>query len=128
MKSKTLLTVAAAGILFLTSQFFIVRQIWRQKDEVFTLKYRSGSQEAIDNMMVKSGDSGFDYAYFMIDYVSRLHLDNIRLLSSPEDSASYKSKVRESITGILHEDEVLSSYLGNYFDKLGLEKDFNHKI
>ncbi len=127
-KYKTFLPVAAALILFSMAQFFIVRQIWLQKDEVFKLKYRAGSQEAIDNMMIKSGDSGFDYAYFMIDYISKSHIDNSRMIFSKEDSIKFKNAVRTNITKILTDDEVLSSYLSNHFDNLGLDKDFKQII
>lgn len=127
-KYRTFLPVGAALLLFVVAQFFIVRQIWVQKDEVFKLKYRSGSQEAIDNMMIKSGDSGFDYAYFMIDYISKTHIENSRRIFSPEDSLKFRESVRKNITKILSEDEVLSSYLSRHFDKLGLDKEFKHLI
>jgi two-component system phosphate regulon sensor histidine kinase PhoR len=127
-KYRTFLPVAAALILFMLAQFFIVRQNWIQKDELFKLKYRVVSQEAIDNMMIKSGDSGFDYAYIMIDYVSNIHIENSRSIYSSSDSLKYWNIVRKNITKILSEDEVLSSYLKSHFDKLGLDKDFKHKI
>jgi two-component system phosphate regulon sensor histidine kinase PhoR len=127
-KYRTFIPVGVALLLFILAQFFIVRQIWVQKDEVFKLKYRSGSQEAIDNMMIKSGDSGFDYAYFMIDYISKTHIENSRRIFSKEDSIKFKDSVRKNITKILTEDEVLSSYLSSHFDNLGLDKEFKHLI
>jgi len=127
-KYRTFLPVVAALLLFLLAQFFIVRQIWIQKDEVFKLKYRVGSQEAIDNMMIKSGDSGFDYAYFMIDYVTKIHIENSRIINTPEDSLKFTNSVRKNITKILSDDEVLSSYISTHLDKLGLDKNFKHKI
>ncbi|MCD4768588.1 MAG: hypothetical protein K8R35_00270 [Bacteroidales bacterium] len=60
IKQRTFLPVFVALILFLAAQFFIVSQVWRQKDEVFMLRYRSVAREAIDDMMIKDGDSGFD--------------------------------------------------------------------
>ncbi len=70
-KYRTFLPVAVALLLFLLSQFFIVRQIWKQKDEVFRIKYYTGSQEAMDKMSNDKRGSGFDYAYWMVDYHSK---------------------------------------------------------
>ncbi len=127
-KYKTFLPVGAALMLFIVAQFFIVRQIWVQKDEVFKLKYRSGSQEAIDNMMIKSGDSGFDYAYNMIDYISSSYIENSKMISSQEDSLKFRESVNINISKILSEYEVLSGYLSSHFDNLGLDKEFKHLI
>lgn len=127
-KYRTFLPVGFALLLFLLAQFFIVRQIWRQKDEVFKIKYRSGSQEAIDNMMVKSGDSGFDYAYMMVDYISRSHLEKSKYLLKKDDTLKFQLSVRDNITRLLNDNEVLSTYLSKYFEKLGLEKDFKYII
>ena len=127
-KYRTFLPAGFALLLFLLAQFFIVRQIWRQKDEVFKIKYRSGSQEAIDNMMVKSGDSGFDYAYMMVDYISRSHLEKSKYLQTEDDTLEFRKGVRDNITRLLNDNEVLSTYLSKYFENLGLEKDFKYII
>ncbi len=127
-KKRTILPVIVALILFLASQFFIVSQVWRQKDEVFKLRYRSVAREAIDDMMVKDGDSGFDYACFKIDYVSRIHIDNSRLLFSGPDTTGFISAVHTNIAEILTKEQVLSKYLSDRFEKLGLDKDFKYVI
>lgn len=127
-KRFTFLPVALALLLFILAQFFIVRQVWRQKDEVFKVKYRAGSQEAIDNLMVKVGDTGFNYAFWMVDYVSKSHLERSKVLVDKEDSLKFRTSVRENVTKMLSDNEVLSGYLTKHFDKLGLEKDFKFKI
>lgn len=127
-KQRTILPVIVALILFLAAQFFIVSQVWKQKDEVFMLRYRSVAREAIDDMMVKDGDSGFDYAYFLIDHVSRIHIDKSRLIFSGQDTTDFTSKVYANIAEILTKEQVLSKYLSKRFEKLGLDKDFKYKI
>lgn len=127
-KYRTFLPVAVALLLFLLAQFFIVRQIWIQKDEVFRLKYYSGSQEAIDNMRVDKGDSGFDYAYWMVDYYSKSLMEETQSLKSINDSLEFQKSVIDLITKLITDNEQLSGYLSKHFEKLGLDKDFEYKI
>ncbi|MDT8401806.1 MAG: HAMP domain-containing sensor histidine kinase [Bacteroidales bacterium] len=120
-KLKTLLPVLAALAIFILAQVYIVRQVWKQKDEVFALRYRSESREAIHEMATFDPYNGFKKAYFIIDDISHLYLPKRKALLNPEDSAIFAQNLRESCTKILSEDQVLSEYLSKYFNKLGLE-------
>ncbi|MCD4768587.1 MAG: hypothetical protein K8R35_00265, partial [Bacteroidales bacterium] len=64
----------------------------------------------------------------MIDHVSRNHIDNSRLIFSGPDTIGFISTVRTNIAEILIKEQVLSKYLSNRFEKLGLDKDFKYKI
>ena len=128
-KVRTFLPVVIAVIIFMLAQSIIVRQIWKQKDEVFKLRYRSVSQEVIEDMMIREGESGFDKAYYMIDYIIfTSHLEKSKFLFTTDDTAVFRKKLLGNITTILTEEEVLSEQLGNRFEKLGLEKKFKQKI
>ncbi|HDZ41545.1 MAG TPA: HAMP domain-containing histidine kinase [Bacteroidetes bacterium] len=120
-KLKIILPVLAALAIFILTQVYIVRQVWKQKDEVFSLKYRSESREAIHEMATFDPYNGFKKAYFIIDDISRLYLQKKKALLNPVDSVIFAQNLRESYTKILSEDQILSEYLSKYFDKLGLE-------
>ncbi|MEA1887732.1 MAG: HAMP domain-containing sensor histidine kinase [Bacteroidota bacterium] len=120
-KLKTLLPVSAALAIFILAQIYIVRQVWKQKDEVFALKYRSEAKEAIHEMSSYDPYNGFKKAYFVLDDISRLYLQKKKALQNPEDSAMFAKNVRDNFTKILSEDQLLSEYLSKYFEKLGLE-------
>ena len=121
-KFKTLLPVFIALALFILAQIYIVRQVWMQKDEVFSLRYRSVSKEYIQELASYDSYYGFKEAYFMLDELALLWLPKSRALLNPEDSAVYAKQIREYFTKYLTEDQLLSEYLSKYFDKLGLEK------
>ncbi len=127
-KFKTFLPVFAAGLVFIIAQYFIVRQVWVQRSEVFQLRYRSVSKEALEEMMIKTGNDGFEKAHFMIDYIAQSQINKSRLLFTTKDSTGFQNNVVKNINSILTEDQELSKYLSSYFDKLGLDKKFEHKI
>lgn len=118
---KTLLPVIAALAIFILAQVYIVRQVWLQKDEVFDSRYRSVTREAIEQMALYDSYTGFKKAFFVIDDVAGLYLEKGRRISNPEDSALFAATLRENFTDILIEDEMLSDYLGSYYEKLGLD-------
>ncbi|MBN1388481.1 MAG: HAMP domain-containing histidine kinase [Bacteroidales bacterium] len=121
-KFKTLLPVFVALAIFIVAQIYVVRQVWLQKDEVFALRYRSVSKEAIQEMAAYDPYNGFKKAYYIIDDISQLYIQKSRALVKSEDSALFAQDIRENFTKILVEDQLLSEYLSKYFEKLGLEK------
>lgn len=128
MYRKVYLPVAAVAVIFIASQVLIVRQVWLQKDEVFKLRYRSVAREALSEMMVKTGDSGFDKAYYIIDGAAALYYDQVQWLTTEEDSAKFSAKVREKFSDVLIKDQILSSYISGGYEKLGLEKNFKYNV
>ena len=128
MYRKVYIPVAIAAMIFLASQVLIIRQVWHQKDEVFKLRYRSVAREALGEMMVKTGDSGFDKAYYIIDGAAGLYYDQVAWLATAEDSVLFSSKVREKLSGVLVNDQIISSYISGAYEKIGLEKNFKYNV
>lgn len=128
MVKKVYLPVAVAVIIFMLSQVLIVRQVWMQKDEVFKLRYRSVAREALGEMIMKTGDSGFDKAYYIIDGPASLYFDQTAQLLCYEDSIMFSEKVRSKLSGALEKDQLVSKYISGAFERLGLEKEFKYKI
>ena len=127
-KIKNLLPVIAALAIFILAQVYIVRQVWLQKDEVFDSRYRSVTREAIEQMAVYDSYTGFKKAFFIIDDIAGLYLEKGRKISNAEDSALFAATLRKNFTDILTEDEVLSEYLGRYYEKLGLDNSIKPVI
>jgi signal transduction histidine kinase len=125
---KALISVITAIIIFLAAQVIIVRQVWTQRKEVFNLKYRTGARESLGELMRKNGGSGFDKAYYIIDDISGLYYNKIMWLENSSDSAEFKANVKKDVTEILQKDQVLSDYIASAYKKMGLSKDFIHKI
>jgi len=125
---KTLLPVFAALALFTLAQFFIVRQVWLQKDEVFELRYRSVAKEAIQELSATDPYHRFSKAYFIIDDIAPLYINKIRSALNSTDSALIAEEMRANFREILSEDQLLTAYLSKYFSKLGLENEIRSFI
>lgn len=122
---KTLLPVLAALALFTLAQFFIVRQVWLQKDEVFELRYRSVAREAIQELASTDPYRGFNKAFFIIDDIAPLYTGKINAAANSTDSALIAEDIRVNFSEILSEDQVLTTYLSSFFEKLGLENEIS---
>ena len=101
---KTLLPVFAALALFIIAQIYIVRQVWLQKDEVFALRYRSEADKAIEDLAAFDPSHGFKKAYFILDGVAQIFLQDSRALLNTEDSAKFAKLLREEFTKYLTDD------------------------
>ena len=70
-KRNTILLLGIFSIIILiTAQIIIIRGVWKQKDEMFNLRYRLFSQDALDVMNRQWATDGFDTARILIDVKS----------------------------------------------------------
>lgn len=127
-KQKALIPVAGAILIFIASQVIIVTLFWRQREEVFNLKYRSVAKEAIQEMMYKSGQSGFDRAYYIIDKLAPVYLLNIENAESSEDSISISNDLFSIVSEVLITDQEIVPSVKERFRRLGFEEDFDSEI
>ena len=71
---------------------------------------------------------GFDTARILINWYSR---ESIKSLSEIKDDSALslrKKEIYETISKILFKEQDLSEYLSNYFERAGIDKNFNFKI
>ncbi|MDZ7635420.1 MAG: hypothetical protein U5L72_13725 [Bacteroidales bacterium] len=63
MKRQLLLVVSlAALILFVAVQFYLIYSIWRQKEEILTMRYRNLSREGLSMLLSRKKTNGFEKA------------------------------------------------------------------
>ena len=72
MKNRnTVLILGITSILILISvQVFIITGVWKQKNELFAIKYFVLSQEAIYNIRREMSTDGFDTVRLLLDQYS----------------------------------------------------------
>jgi len=128
-KRNTILLLGIFSIIILiTAQIIIIRGVWKQKDEMFNLRYRLFSQDALDVMTRQWGTDGFDTARILIGVKSEqvlLELDSLK-----KDSLSVKEKqdLIKYVDLVLIKEQDLSPFLSRFFERRGIDKDFNSKI
>jgi two-component system, OmpR family, phosphate regulon sensor histidine kinase PhoR len=128
---KNLIIVAGilSAIALVSVQAFIIGQIWQQKDELFRIRYRQLSQEALDTFERENHSNGFDTALYFVDYYSSLVLLSDEFNNSPEEEMQeIKRLVLAEVSGILNNHQYLSSLLSAYFRKHGSDGDLTTSI
>jgi signal transduction histidine kinase len=131
MKKKNGILILGAGsiIILISVQLFIVGGIWRQKDEMFDLRYKSLSQEAMVQLSKFKNTDGFDTALYIVNsYADTVMSKEIYNIKNEKDLEIMKKEILRDIYKILIREQDLSQYLSEYFESQGFEKDFNIQI
>ncbi|MBW6499757.1 MAG: HAMP domain-containing histidine kinase [Bacteroidales bacterium] len=115
-------------VILILVQIFIIRGVWKQKDEMFNLRYRMLSQEALTAMSRRWNTDGFDTARYILSEFSRQIVREVAAISNDSVLNEKKKDILEFVTDVLNEEQFLSYFLSGYFERQGFEKDFNHKI
>jgi nitrogen-specific signal transduction histidine kinase len=128
-KRNTIQLLGIMSIVILISvQIIIIRGVWEQKDEMFNLRYRLFSQDALSSMERRQLPDGFDTARFII---SRYSAQAIKDLTAIKDDSAIVTKKRDIlafVTKALTKEQDLSEYLSNYFGRQGIDRNFTFKI
>jgi two-component system phosphate regulon sensor histidine kinase PhoR len=122
-----LLSIVSIVILIFV-QIIIVSGVWQQKDEMFNLRYRLFSQDALSSMNRRLSTDGFDTARFIISRQSAQFIKEISSLKDDSVIAVKKREILAFVTKALTQEQDLSEYLSNYFGRQGIDKNFAFKI
>lgn len=128
-KRNSVLIAGIVSILILVSvQVYIVIGIWNQKNEMFNLRYRLFSQDALSSMSRRLNTDGFDTARNIINYYSLQSIKDLAQIKDDSAIVMKKKEIYESVLKILIREEDLSAYLFNYFERSGNDTNFNFKL
>jgi two-component system phosphate regulon sensor histidine kinase PhoR len=126
---NTVLLLGIVSIIILTSvQVFIVRGIWKQKNEMFSLRYTIRSQEALYFINRRLSSDGFDTVRFVLSKYSEKANKELRAIKDTALLELKKKEILEVFTEVLNKEQDLSSLLASYFERRGLEKKFVYSI
>ncbi len=128
-KRNTILLLGITSMVILISvQVIIVVGVWQQKDELFNLRYRVFSQDALANMYRRMSTDGFDTARYLINRNSEQFVKEISEIKGDSALSAKKKDIFDFVSKVLYQEQDLSEYLSNYFGRQGIEKNFNYKI
>ena len=128
-KKNTVLLLGIISILILISvQIFIVRGIWKQKDEMFILRYTMRSQEALNFINRRMPNDGFDTVRYILSKYSEQANKEIHGINDRPELDTKKREVLDFFTQVVNNEQDLSGLLSAYFEKRGFEKRFNYTI
>jgi two-component system, OmpR family, phosphate regulon sensor histidine kinase PhoR len=128
-KRNTVLILGITSIVILISvQVIIISGVWQQKDEMFNLRYRLLSQDALSSMQRRQNTDGFDTARILINWYSGKAIKEIAEIKDDSALALKKKDIFAFVLKALNKEQDLSDYLSNYFERAGIDKNFNFKI
>ena len=128
-KKNTVLLLGIVSIVILISvQVFIIRSVWKQKDEMFSLRYTMRSQEALSMINRRMRTDGFDTVRYLLGlYSERANLE-LHSIKDGNELAAKKKDILEYFTKVVNQEQDLSGLLSSYFERRGFEKNFNYSI
>jgi len=128
-KRNTILLFGILSIIILaTVQVIIISGVWRQKDEMFNLRYRLLSQDALSVMNRRWGTDGFDTARLVISAQSDKWVREITSIKDDTLSTVKKQDMLLYVKMALNDEQDLSPFLSDFFERNGVDSKFNYKI
>ena len=102
-KNYILLFGIISIVILISVQIFIIKAIWAEKDVMFDMKYKSLSQEAMDQLRKFRSTDGFDTAFFLLDkYAEEVMTKEIGNIKNDEDKKAKKEEIYADISKILN--------------------------
>jgi signal transduction histidine kinase len=128
-KRNTVLVLGITSILILISvQVYIITGIWKQKNEMFALRYTVLSREALNFMSRRMSTDGFDTVRFLLRKYSEQAVKELHEAKDENELAARKKDILDHFNFYLNHEQDLSGMLSDYFGKRGTEKNFNYSI
>lgn len=115
-------------IILIAVQIVLVNSIWKQKDEMFNLRYRMISQDALEMLRRRWSTDGFDTARMIISAYSDQMVKEVSSIKNDSLLALKKNDIVLFVTKVLNVEQDLSQFLSTYFERMGFEKNFNYNI
>ena len=128
-KRDTILILGIFSIIIMIfAQMIIIRGVWQQKDESIIFRYRTLSQEAVGSLRGPRYIDVFDTVRFILRKYSEQEVAEISAITDPQKLGEKKVEIFEYFSKVLNQEQDLSGYLSSYFESMGFEKNFNHRI
>lgn len=126
MKRQILFAVSlAALLLFVAVQIYMIRNTWRQKEEIILMRYESLSREGLSLLLAKKKSNGFEKAMDITDkFADYLISEELCKLYTPYDSASLGKLALKETYKIMEENEQLTSFFKSYIGNAHYDNDF----
>jgi signal transduction histidine kinase len=93
---------------------------------MLSLRYRSISQEAVRTLFGRR--STYDTVRFLLDDYSRLAIQELENITDEKALEKKKKEILDYFLFALNTEQDLSTYLSDYFKRMGYDADFKHRI
>jgi two-component system phosphate regulon sensor histidine kinase PhoR len=116
-------------VILISVQIFIIKSIWLEKEVMFDMKYKSLSQEAMEQLRRFRSTDGFDTAFFILDkYAEEVMTKEIGNIKNDDEQKAKKEEIYGDILKILNQEQDLKPLLASYFSKFRVDNNFTFQI
>lgn len=129
MKSKVLIIISALALLVnIAVQVYLINGLYRLRNDAFDAKYQKTLSEGIGSLRTYYNKTGFDSAFYALDYTALDILNSYRSLpdGSAEDSLNVQALTK--VKDLLYQNDYLTPYLKSYLKAHKMDDDFSSKI
>ena len=127
-RNRILIPGIIAIIILISVQVFLIRGIWKQKEEMFSLRYTLGSQEALTFIQRRLPTDGFDTVRLLLRSYSEGANKEVHEIKDPQELKLKKEEVLAYFKQVVIQEQYLSDLLSSYFERRGYEKNFKFSI
>jgi signal transduction histidine kinase len=128
-KKNTVLSIGIISIIILISvQIFLIRGIWKQKDEMFALRYTLRSQEAVGYLGRQIQSVGLDTVRFLLESYSEKANIELHTIKDRTELSKKEDEIMTYFLKVLNQEQDISELLSAYFGRHGYDKNFNSSI
>jgi signal transduction histidine kinase len=115
----------AALLIFLAFQVYMINSIWKQKEEILFMRYKSLSREALSMLFSVKKANGYEKAMDVTDkFAGLVIVEEIPLLKSSVDTLELKKVVLDQAYNIIKKNERLSEFVRSFVKKSGYDDKF----
>jgi signal transduction histidine kinase len=127
MKRNFLLIISVAALLlFIGVQIYMIGNVWKQKEEQITLRYKMLSREALSTLLVKKKINGFEKPMIIIDDFSAIVKEKeLPICMTRKDTLELKTHLLKEVNSIINKNEFLSTFTKYFIAKEGYDTVFN---
>ncbi|MCU0456808.1 MAG: hypothetical protein MUE74_10935, partial [Bacteroidales bacterium] len=126
-KRNTVLTLGILAIMFIIiAQVIILRGLWKQQNEMLTIRYRSLPQEAIGNL--RESNTVHDTVRFILNLYSEKEAAELQGIKDEKLLDEKRKEITNYFTVALNKEQDFTTYLSDYLDRQGFEKNFKYRI
>jgi len=124
MKGKTI-TIAVSGlaiVVFVAVQYYLVSRLYRLEEEKFDYRYREIVDKAIDWMISKRQNDGFQKSNFILDGLAQRFVEyyNQRVI----DTSEFQHSVFLQFVDVVERHQEIDGSLHNFFKSNGYNESF----
>lgn len=127
-RNTILILGISAIVLIIIAQIIIIRGILKQNYEMLDLRYRLLSQEAVSTIRRQRSVDVYDTARFILDRYSEKIVAELNMITDQQQLEEKREEILKYFTMVLNQEQDLSGYLSSYFERMGVDKNFNHRI